>query len=142
MSGPSTKSYNCATEPVPTSAPSAAHRACQTTSQTLMHKTNVGAKTSMTISSGSARSCSRDPSRPRRKKAKRACYACQRAHLTCGMSYLMGSYLLHRRRTDVLNRYSQVTNDHVNAVSNVASRINAMMACERKRSIFTMLLMK
>lgn len=28
----------------------------------------------------------KDPSRPRRKKARRACYACQRAHLTCGMS--------------------------------------------------------
>jgi hypothetical protein len=27
----------------------------------------------------------KDPSRPRRKKARRACYACQRAHLTCGM---------------------------------------------------------
>ncbi|KAL2260942.1 hypothetical protein VTK26DRAFT_4926 [Humicola hyalothermophila] len=26
----------------------------------------------------------RDPLRPRRKKARRACYACQRAHLTCG----------------------------------------------------------
>lgn len=28
---------------------------------------------------------SKDPLRPRRKKARRACYACQRAHLTCGM---------------------------------------------------------
>lgn len=27
---------------------------------------------------------SKDPLRPRRKKARRACYACQRAHLTCG----------------------------------------------------------
>ncbi|KAF7846488.1 hypothetical protein BT93_L4248 [Corymbia citriodora subsp. variegata] len=26
----------------------------------------------------------KDPNRPRRKKARRACYACQRAHLTCG----------------------------------------------------------
>ncbi|SPO05005.1 related to Transcription activator of gluconeogenesis NECHADRAFT_59099 [Cephalotrichum gorgonifer] len=26
----------------------------------------------------------KDPFRPRRKKARRACYACQRAHLTCG----------------------------------------------------------
>src|SRR5436190_311254 len=26
----------------------------------------------------------KDPLRPRRKKARRACYACQRAHLTCG----------------------------------------------------------
>lgn len=28
----------------------------------------------------------KDPLRPRRKKARRACYACQRAHLTCGKS--------------------------------------------------------
>ncbi|KAK5140824.1 hypothetical protein LTR04_002836, partial [Oleoguttula sp. CCFEE 6159] len=27
----------------------------------------------------------KDPLRPRRKKARRACLACQRAHLTCGM---------------------------------------------------------
>ena len=27
----------------------------------------------------------KDPNRPRRKKARRACFACQRAHLTCGM---------------------------------------------------------
>ena len=26
----------------------------------------------------------KDPLRPRRKKARRACHACQRAHLTCG----------------------------------------------------------
>ncbi|RMZ75798.1 hypothetical protein DV738_g5293, partial [Chaetothyriales sp. CBS 135597] len=26
----------------------------------------------------------KDPNRPRRKKARRACFACQRAHLTCG----------------------------------------------------------
>lgn len=29
----------------------------------------------------------KDPHRPRRKKARRACYACQRAHLTCGKSF-------------------------------------------------------
>ena len=28
----------------------------------------------------------KDPLRPRRKKARRACFACQRAHLTCRMS--------------------------------------------------------
>jgi hypothetical protein len=27
----------------------------------------------------------KEASRPRRKKARRACHACQRAHLTCGM---------------------------------------------------------
>ena len=30
---------------------------------------------------------SKDPSKPKRKKARRACAACQRAHLTCGMFY-------------------------------------------------------
>ncbi|PVH92614.1 hypothetical protein DM02DRAFT_575535 [Periconia macrospinosa] len=35
-------------------------------------------KTSMSASSA------KDPTRPRRKKARRACLACQRAHLTCG----------------------------------------------------------
>lgn len=32
----------------------------------------------------STKSNAKDPSRPRRKKARRACFACQRAHLTCG----------------------------------------------------------
>ena len=31
----------------------------------------------------------KDPLRPRRKKARRACFACQRAHLTCGKSSLL-----------------------------------------------------
>ena len=34
----------------------------------------------------------KDPLRPRRKKARRACFACQRAHLTCGM---LRPYLFH-----------------------------------------------
>jgi hypothetical protein len=32
----------------------------------------------------------KDPLRPRRKKARRACFACQRAHLTCGMFAFFG----------------------------------------------------
>ena len=32
----------------------------------------------------------KDPLRPRRKKARRACFACQRAHLTCGMLLYIG----------------------------------------------------
>jgi len=32
----------------------------------------------------------KDPLRPRRKKARRACFACQRAHLTCGMFAILG----------------------------------------------------
>lgn len=35
------------------------------------------------------RSSAKDPSRPRRKKARRACFACQRAHLTCGTLELL-----------------------------------------------------
>ena len=37
-------------------------------------------------SNGKTKSSSnaKDPLRPRRKKARRACFACQRAHLTCG----------------------------------------------------------
>jgi len=31
----------------------------------------------------------KDPTRPRRKKARRACLACQRAHLTCGESNIL-----------------------------------------------------
>jgi hypothetical protein len=31
----------------------------------------------------------KDPLRPRRKKARRACFACQRAHLTCGKLTLL-----------------------------------------------------
>lgn len=34
--------------------------------------------------SSSAKGSAKDPNRPRRKKARRACFACQRAHLTCG----------------------------------------------------------
>jgi len=33
---------------------------------------------------GQNKSSLKDASRPRRKKARRACHACQRAHLTCG----------------------------------------------------------
>lgn len=38
-----------------------------------------------------SKSNAKDPSRPRRKKARRACFACQRAHLTCGTSAPAGS---------------------------------------------------
>lgn len=34
----------------------------------------------------------KDPSRPRRKKARRACFACQRAHLTCGELLLRNAH--------------------------------------------------
>ncbi len=35
-------------------------------------------------SSNGPKIAAKDPNRPRRKKARRACFACQRAHLTCG----------------------------------------------------------
>jgi hypothetical protein len=35
----------------------------------------------------------KDPLRPRRKKARRACFACQRAHLTCGEFNLVPTML-------------------------------------------------
>lgn len=35
----------------------------------------------------------KDPLRPRRKKARRACFACQRAHLTCGKFHCPWSIL-------------------------------------------------
>lgn len=38
----------------------------------------------------------KDPLRPRRKKARRACFACQRAHLTCGKP---SALILHRLQT-------------------------------------------
>lgn len=37
-----------------------------------------------TTPQASAKPNAKDPLRPRRKKARRACFACQRAHLTCG----------------------------------------------------------
>jgi hypothetical protein len=39
----------------------------------------------------------KDPLRPRRKKARRACFACQRAHLTCGMFVLHSSLFFKRK---------------------------------------------
>ena len=40
----------------------------------------------MGTQNGSKGTNAKDALRPRRKKARRACYACQRAHLTCGTS--------------------------------------------------------
>lgn len=53
----------------------------------------------------SASSNAKDPLRPRRKKAKRACFACQRAHLTCGMYciYLHILVLTWRRIIRLIN---------------------------------------
>jgi hypothetical protein len=46
---------------------------------------NPDSKGGNLASNGHKASSAKDPLRPRRKKARRACYACQRAHLTCGM---------------------------------------------------------
>lgn len=48
------------------------------------------------VEGGTSKSASnsKDPSRPRRKKARRACFACQRAHLTCGL-FVQSQHLLH-----------------------------------------------
>ena len=52
---------------------------------------NAQASNGNANSSQTAKSNAKDPSRPRRKKARRACFACQRAHLTCGKSSRLAS---------------------------------------------------
>ena len=47
--------------------------------------------TQITSSNNQSRGNAKDPSRPRRKKARRACFACQRAHLTCGKFAFMNT---------------------------------------------------
>ncbi|KAL8731688.1 MAG: hypothetical protein Q9181_004223 [Wetmoreana brouardii] len=44
----------------------------------------VGSQTQSGNGQARSTSSAKDPTRPRRKKARRACHACQRAHLTCG----------------------------------------------------------
>lgn len=44
---------------------------------------------------------SKDPMRPRRKKARRACFACQRAHLTCGMSVSLRNFSSRKQNVTV-----------------------------------------
>ena len=86
----------------------------------------------------------KDPLRPRRKKARRACFACQRAHLTCGKFILPSQMLpfavasahcavqsqspvsrvtseLKGQRCDLLtDLLSQEMNGHANGVSSAA----------------------
>lgn len=45
----------------------------------------------------------KDPLRPRRKKARRACFACQRAHLTCGRFTFL-KYVLLRGSVLIISR--------------------------------------
>lgn len=59
-------------------------------------QTQQSLQTSSTSTPSSAtRTNAKDPSRPRRKKARRACFACQRAHLTCGNSTFVVSVSTH-----------------------------------------------
>ena len=44
----------------------------------------AGAQRQVSTGQHKTASNTKDPLRPRRKKARRACFACQRAHLTCG----------------------------------------------------------
>lgn len=62
-------------------------------------KTQQNGKAKEKPAPGSAK----DPLRPRRKKARRACFACQRAHLTCGTSRLPRKF--HSRHRSVLIQY-------------------------------------
>jgi len=97
----------------------------------------------------------KDPLRPRRKKARRACYACQRAHLTCGtlvFQFLHGlgfekESLSKRPIPSLLDNFPcdivdltvniyQATNGHATGASSVVSRMLAWTASERKPSIF------
>ncbi|KAF1912042.1 hypothetical protein BDU57DRAFT_77087 [Ampelomyces quisqualis] len=48
------------------------------------HRTDDGSPPPKTSSAPKTAAAAKDPLRPRRKKARRACFACQRAHLTCG----------------------------------------------------------
>ncbi|KAA8649980.1 hypothetical protein EYZ11_007272 [Aspergillus tanneri] len=61
-----------------------AQDAAEPQKQQSKNETN-GAENTAPAENGQQKSTNaKDPSRPRRKKARRACFACQRAHLTCG----------------------------------------------------------
>lgn len=60
-----------------------------------------------------SKSSAKDPSRPRRKKARRACFACQRAHLTCGKDQAhRHTGADHANDAQIANAPLQATNDH------------------------------
>ncbi|KAF2124053.1 hypothetical protein P153DRAFT_303180 [Dothidotthia symphoricarpi CBS 119687] len=52
--------------------------------QRLEHSSGGASPAPKTTNGAKPASNAKDPLRPRRKKARRACFACQRAHLTCG----------------------------------------------------------
>ncbi|RAH65819.1 Zn(II)2Cys6 transcription factor domain-containing protein [Aspergillus aculeatinus CBS 121060] len=59
-------------------------RSADEQSETPKTEVNGNEKDKGVVSLGQKAANAKDPSRPRRKKARRACFACQRAHLTCG----------------------------------------------------------
>lgn len=77
----------------------------------------------------------KDPLRPRRKKARRACYACQRAHLTCGTHPPKQALL---SLTCKLTRIVQEMKGRVSAASSAASQMPVRTASARKLNTFTM----
>ena len=85
-----------------------------------------------------ASSNAKDPSRPRRKKARRACYACQRAHLTCGKSTLEAVFLLLIIAVTGCSSRSQAMKGPARDASKGACKTPAKTECERKQSIFMM----
>ena len=56
-----------------------------------------------------AASKARDPSKPKRKKAKRACAACQRAHLTCSELEILPCHCLNSEFALPLANYQAPT---------------------------------
>jgi len=80
---------------------------------------------------------SKDPLRPRRKKARRACFACQRAHLTCGMH--LHSLVVDKSPAAKVNlTVRQEMRDHAHDASNEVWLSSARMASARKPNTFTM----
>jgi hypothetical protein len=126
-----------------TPSPSADDSADQETGEMAEHRDSSGKPTPQSKpSNGQTKSASnaKDPLRPRRKKARRACYACQRAHLTCGRCLRSHA----KSPSCVVNIYEtnylfQATRGRAQDVSSVAYRTSARMACGRKQSICMML---
>ena len=78
----------------------------------------------------------KDPNRVKRKKARRACENCQRAHLTCSKS-LSISQIPCRRNSYISSQ--QVTSGHASVV---ATRKCAKMGRGRRQSTWTVLQMR
>jgi hypothetical protein len=63
---------------------------------------------------GSGKPNAKDPLRPRRKKARRACLACQRAHLTCSeYIFILISYSSRREWIHIIDANLELKLDPV-----------------------------